>query len=98
GGGERTVNQQCILAPRRRYRRRQRRLEIGAECAERVRFEREARRHGMATTLEDQPAADGFADGAAELDAGDRAARPAADASRLERNGKSRSREPLLEP
>ena len=73
-------------------------FEVGAERRQRVLAQRDARRHGVAAALEQQPLADRLPHHAAEIDAGDRAARAGADAARLERDRKRRAAEALLEP
>ena len=96
--GQRAVDQQRILAPRRLDRGRERILEIGAEGAERVLAQRDAGRHGVAAALDQQPVAHGLAHRAAEIDARDRAAGAGADAAGLERDRESGPAEPLLQP
>ena len=54
-------------------------LQEGAEGAEIGSRERDAGRHGMAAALGEKARLDGGADGAAEIDAGDRAARTGAE-------------------
>ena len=87
-----------IDAARGRDRGAERVFEIGAERRERVLPQRHARRHGVAAALDQQTFAHRLAHRAAEIDAGDRAARAGADAARLERDREGRTAEPLLEP
>ena len=90
--------EQRAVAPRRLDAGRERLLEIGAELAERAVPQREARRHGVAAALDQQALGHRLAHRAAEIDAGDRAARAGAGAARLERDGERRPTEPLLQP
>ena len=89
---------QRIVAPRRRDRVAERLFEESAERRQRVLAQRDARRHGMAAALDQQPLAHRLPHDAAEIDAGDRAARAGADAAGLERNREGRPAEPLLQP
>ena len=66
--------------------------------AERGLAQRHAGRHGVAAALDQQALGHGAPHRAADIDAGDRAARAGADAARLERNGKCRPAEFLLQP
>ena len=60
--------------------------------------QRHACRHGVAAAFDQQAFGDGAAHGAADIDAGDGAARAGADAAGLERNRKCRSAEFFLQP
>ena len=81
-------------------------LDIGAErgfkkCAqfrERAFAQGHAGRHGVAAALEQKSLGDGAPHRAADIDAGDGAARTGADAAGLERDGESGTAEFLLQP
>ncbi len=96
-GGERPVDQQRILAPRRFDRACERIFEIGAERAQRILAQRDTGCHGVAAAFDGETSAHGVAHGAAEVDAGDRTPGAGADAARLERDGESGPSEPLLQ-
>ena len=98
GGGDRSVDQQRILAPRRLDRAGERIFEIGAEGAQRD-PSRSVTPAAMAwpPPLRRRPVGHRLAHRAAEIDARDRAAGAGADAARLERDGEGRPSEPLLE-
>ena len=98
GGAHRAVDQQRLIGPRRGHALGQFAFEIGAEFGKRAMLDRDARRHGVAAALEQQPLGDGAPHGLAEIDAEDRAARAGAGAAGLERNRKGRAVEPLLQP
>ena len=72
-------------------------LEKGAQLAEPLAGERDARRHRMAAALDRQARLDRGAHRAAEIDAGDRAA-GAGRMAASEREGEGRALEALLEP
>ena len=97
-GRQGAIDQQPIRSARRRDRGAQPVFQIGAKRTERIAPERHPGRHGMAAALEQQPLAHRLAHRAAEIDAGDRAARAGADAALPERDRERRPAEALLEP
>ena len=97
GGAHRPVDQQRLIGPRRGDRLGQFAFEIGAEFRQRAVLDGDARRHGMAAALEQQALGHRAAHGLAEIDAEDGTARAGADAAGLERDGKGRAVEALLE-
>ena len=87
-----------LLGPRRGHALGQFVFEISAEFGKRAVLDRDAGRHGMTAALEQQALGDGAPHGLAEINAQNGAARAGAGAARLERNGKGRTIEPLLQP
>jgi len=83
---QRPVDQEGIRSSRRCHGGAEAIFEVGPKGAERGALERHARRHGMPAAFDEKPVAHGLAHGAAEIDAGDRAARPGADAAGSERD------------
>ena len=98
GRADRAVDQQRLIGRAAATSAPSALFEIGAEARQRVLAQRHAGRHGVAAALDQQALGDRLAHHAAEIDAGDRAARAGADAARLERDRKGRPAEPLLQP
>ena len=97
GRGQRRVDRQAGVRPRRRHRRGELLFEKSAELADARRGERDSRRHRVAAALDREAGIDRGAHDAAEIDAGDRATR-AGRLGAVQRQRECRPLEPLLEP
>ncbi len=97
GGRDRAVDHQPAGTPRRFHIGAERGFKKCAQLRERAFAQGDAGRHGVAAALEQKPFGHGAAHRAADIDAGDGAARAGADAAGLERDGKSGTAEFLLQ-